>query len=119
MMKTGKIDMEIIISRFLRIGMIVSAVIISIGMGMFLVTGKSGYNENFYPTSFNEILQGVISLKSYAVIMAGLLSLILLPVGRVVLSLILFYKERDFLYVKITLLVLAVLMFGFIAGDKI
>ena len=70
MMKTGKIDMEIIISRFLRIGMIVSAVIISIGMGMFLVTGKSGYNENFYPTSFNEILQGVISLKSYAVIMA-------------------------------------------------
>ena len=118
-MNNTKIDMEIIISRFLRIGMIVSAVIISIGMGMFLVTGKSGYAGNFYPTAFNEIFQGIISLKSYAVIMAGLLCLILLPVGRVVLSLILFYKERDFLYVKITLVVLIVLMFGFIAGEKI
>ncbi len=115
-MKKIKMDMEIIISRFLRIGMIFSAGIITIGMLIFLITGNSGYSENVYPVKVYDILSGVVMLKSYAIIMAGLLSLIILPVGRVALSLMLFYNERDFLYVKITAIVLAVLIFSFFMG---
>lgn len=111
-----KIDMEIIISKFLRIGMILSAITITIGMLMFLLTGESGYEIGYYPVKIKEILIGIINLKSYGIIMGGILILILMPVGRVLLSLILFYKEKDMLYVKITAIVLFILILSFAAG---
>lgn len=109
-------EMEIIISNFLRLGVLLSAVIVFIGLCMFLVTGKSGYSAGYYPTSPVEILQGLIAFKSYAIILTGLMILILTPVFRVGVSILVFIKEKDFLYVKITSLVFAILIISFILG---
>ena len=117
MEKPNKIEeMEIIISNFLRAGVLLSAIIIGIGFTMFLITGKSGYPGSYYPISPLEILKGVIVFKSYAIILTGLLILILTPVFRVGVSIIVFYKEKDFLYVKITSVVFIILLISFILG---
>ena len=117
MRKSNRVEeMEIIISKVLRIGIFLSAVIIFIGLSMFLVTGKSGYIGNYYPTTPLEILSGIISLKSYSIILIGILILILTPVFRVGVSIIVFFQEKDFLYVKITSLVFIILLVSFVLG---
>jgi len=117
MIKSNKVEeMEIIISKVLRIGVLLSAVIIFIGISMFFVTGKSGYTGNYYPTNPLEILGGIISLKSYSIILTGILILILTPVFRVGVSIIVFFQEKDFLYVKITSLVFIILLVSFVLG---
>jgi len=117
MVKSSKIEkMEITISNLLRVGVLLSAVVVFIGLSMFLITGKSGYVGNYYPTNPLEILKGLISFKSYSIILTGLLILILTPVFRVGVSIIVFFHEKDFLYVKITSLVFIILLVSFILG---
>ncbi len=117
MIKSNKAEeIEIIISNVLRFGVILSAAIIFIGLSMFLITGKSGYTGNYYPTSPLEILKGITSFKSYSIILTGLLILILTPVFRVGVSIIVFFQEKDFLYVKITSLVFIILLISFVLG---
>ncbi|GKX68180.1 DUF1634 domain-containing protein [Inconstantimicrobium mannanitabidum] len=116
-MSDSKIDeMEIIISKFLKIGVLLSAFIIFIGFAMFLVTGDSGYANNTFPTNPGDIFKGLIQLKSYAIILTGLLLLIATPVFRVGVSIIVFIKEKDYLYVKITSLVFLILLISFALG---
>jgi len=113
-MKKQNIDIEIIISSFLRIGVTVSALVIIAGLGLFFITGKSGYNAGYFPVNLKEIATGVIMLKADAVIMAGLFLLIILPIVRVILSFFIFYIEKDYLYMKITAVVIIVLLLGLI-----
>lgn len=116
-MKKSNIDeVEVIISRSLQIGVIFSAAVMLVGLSLFLITGKSGYSGNTFPTNLLVIFQGLISLKPYAVILTGLFILILTPVFRVGVSIIVFFKEKDFLYVKITALVFAILIVSFLLG---
>lgn len=107
---------EVIIARCLQIGVGLSAAIIFIGLLMFLLTGQSGYPGSTYPTDLTDVFQGVIMLKPYAIILMGLLILILTPVFRVAVSIIAFWKEKDFLYVGITSVVLMILIVGFMLG---
>lgn len=116
-MKNSEIEeMEIVISKFLMIGVLLSAAIILIGFVMLVVTGNSGYKGDIYPTSPIKILQGAIELKAYAIILTGLLILIATPVLRVGVSIIVFIKEKDYLYVKITSLVFIILIISFVLG---
>lgn len=55
---------------------------------------------------------GVVGLHGKAIIQLGLLLLVATPIARVVFSAFAFFAEGDYLYVGITLLVLAVLMFS-------
>lgn len=109
-------EMEIVISNFLRIGVVLSAIIVFIGLLMFLVSGKSGYSGDYFPTTPTEIFNGVLLLKPYAIILLGLIILILTPVFRVGVSILVFVKEKDFLYVKITSFVFLILIVSFILG---
>ncbi|MBC6179116.1 DUF1634 domain-containing protein, partial [Listeria welshimeri] len=59
---------------------------------------------------------GLSTLKPYAIMMFGLFCLILTPVLRVVVSLFTFLKEKDYLYVGITGLVLDILVISFLIG---
>jgi uncharacterized membrane protein len=83
---------------------------------MFLITGNSGYPINTYPTNPLLIFQGVAALKPYAIILTGLFILILTPVFRVGVSIIVFLKEKDYLYVKITAIVFTILIVSFLLG---
>lgn len=109
-------EVELIISKSLRIGVVLSAVTVLVGLLMFLSSGSSGYPGSSYPTTVKEIAKGLLQLKPYGVIMAGLLILIATPIFRVAVSVIVFFKEKDYLYVKITALVLIILIFSFILG---
>lgn len=109
-------EMEIIISNFLRIGVMTSAIIVFIGLLMFLITGKSGYSGSYFPSTPTEIFKGVMLLKSYAIILTGLMILVLTPVFRVGVSILVFIKEKDSLYVKITSIVFIILLISFAIG---
>lgn len=109
-------EMEIIISNFLRIGVVLSAIIVFVGLAMFLISGNSGYSGSYFPTTPSEILKGLVHLKSYAIILTGLIILILTPVFRVGVSILVFIKEKDFLYVKITSIVFIILIISFVLG---
>lgn len=109
-------EIEIIISKFLRLGVILSAVVIFIGLIMFLITGNSGYLESLYPTTPKEIIKGLLMLKPYGIILTGLLILIFTPIFRVGVSIVVFAKEKDYLYVKITTVVFVILIISFMLG---
>ncbi|MEY8000303.1 DUF1634 domain-containing protein [Clostridium sp. Mt-5] len=109
-------EMDMIIGSFLRIGVIISSIVITIGFSMFLISGTSGYSGNYFPTTPIEILKGSIKFKPYAVILLGLLFLMAIPVLRVAVSIFVFFKEKDYLYVKITSLVLVILILSVFIG---
>ena len=109
-------QVETIIGRILQIGVIVSAIIMAIGLVLFLVTGQSGYPGSTVPTSVQTILTGVIQFRPYAVMMLGVYCLILTPVLRVIVSIYAFYREKDRLYVAITTAVLVILIVALVIG---
>lgn len=83
---------------------------------MLLITGKSGYPGDSYPYTISGLISGIIAFKSYAIILLGLLFLLLTPIMRVVMSVFIFWQEKDYTYVKITLLVLMILIAGMLLG---
>lgn len=109
-------NVEELIGRGLQIGVLASAVLILAGLLLYLFTGRSGYPGATFPTSLPALFTGAAALKPYAVILLGLFVLILTPVFRVGFSIILFWKEKDFLYVRITTLVFAILLVSFFLG---
>jgi uncharacterized membrane protein len=109
-------DIEVIISRILQVGVITSACVVAIGLALYLITGSSGYPGSTFPSSPAAILQGLIGFKPYAVMLLGLTLLILTPVLRVGISVLVFIREKDYLYVKITALVFTILIVSFILG---
>ena len=112
----GLEEMELIISNFLRFGVVLSSIIILVGLSVFLITGCSGYTGSYFPTTLPEIFNGIIQLKSYALILLGLILLILTPVFRVGVSILVFLKDHDYVFARITTLVFFILMISFILG---
>jgi uncharacterized membrane protein len=109
-------DIEIIISKSLQVGVLLSAIVMLAGFLMFILTGHSGYENNTFPSSLPMIMQGLVAFKPYAIILTGLFFLILTPVFRVGVSIIVFLKEKDFLYVAITAIVFSILIVSFLLG---
>ena len=60
--------------------------------------------------------KGLLMAKPDAIILFGLFLLILTPIFRVGVSIILFFKEKDNLYVIITSFVFIILLLGLILG---
>jgi uncharacterized membrane protein len=118
----GKVEtMEMIISNYLRIGVGISAVMIMAGLLKLFITGQGGqggYPPEHYPHSIQGIFRGLLLAKADAIILAGLFLLVLTPIFRVGVSVILFLKEKDYLYVVITSLVFIILLLGFWLGKS-
>jgi uncharacterized membrane protein len=110
-------ELDTMIGKSLRVGVFLSALVMLIGLVLFLVTGNSGYPGDTYPTDPLAVFQGAIALKPYAIMLAGLLLLILTPVFRVGVSVIVFIKEKDYAFVRITSLVLAILIISLLLGN--
>lgn len=110
-------EIELIIGKILRIGVIISIAIMIIGLLMLTIKGgNGGYSNNHFPTSFVAIGKGLLALKPDAVLMLGVFFLILTPVLRVIVSIYAFFKEHDYLYTYITVFVLIILIGAMIAG---
>jgi uncharacterized membrane protein len=63
-----------------------------------------------------EIVRAALSLRGRGLIQLGLLLLIATPVARVVFSVFAFIRQRDWMYVAFTLIVLAVLLYSLFSG---
>lgn len=109
-------DVQLIIGKILRLGVMISATVMIIGLVLLIVKGNGGYPHNAFPTDFTQIWAGIAELKPYAIMMLGIFLLILTPVLRVVVSIYSFYREGDKLYVWITTIVLVILGISFVFG---
>ena len=121
--KSSEQDLENTIGILLRVGVIAAAVVVLAG-GSWLLFEAGSQRIIFSPfrgepsqlTSISGIMSGLLSGNSRALIQTGLLLLIATPIARVVLALTGFALQRDRLYVAVTLIVLAALLFSLSGG---
>jgi len=114
---------DLVIGRLLQVGVFAAAAVVAFGAMLFLVQhGRTPAKfTDFVPgpatlRTVGGIVSGVLALNSAAIVQLGLVMLIMTPIARVALTLIAFIIQRDRLYVLITGLVLALLLYGLIAG---
>lgn len=108
--------MEDFIGICLRLGVLISAGVVLLGVILALAEGGTGYPPGSYPTGVPAVLTGAAGLKPFAVIELGLLMLIATPVFRVAASLVAFALDGDLPYVLITAYVLLMLLLGLFSG---
>jgi uncharacterized membrane protein len=116
-------EVEQLIGRLLQIGVLIAALVALIG-GIMLLTTHGSTLADFRVfraepdalRSLGGIVRGAFSLDSTAVVQLGLLLLIMTPVARVAFTLVAFAIQRDRMYVLITFVVLALLLYGLIFG---
>ena len=126
--------MELVISYALRAGVLLSAAVILFGIVLCAVSRNTGYapilphhlsdilafhqgaGPGYFPTFPSVVAREAVAGKPYAIIGFGMLLLIATPVVRVALSVVFFLVQRDWLYVGITVFVLAVLLLSLVAG---
>jgi len=117
---------ELLISKLLRYGVVASVSVILIGMAVTFARHpeySSSVADTARLTSTNDaphrladVWLGMRALRGRAVVMAGLLLLIGVPVARVFLSLFIFGYRRDRVFMAITSVVSALLMASFLLG---
>jgi uncharacterized membrane protein len=118
---------DAIVATLLRVGVLLSIAIIAAGMVITFVhhpdyfssrpaLGSLTAPDAHFPSTIGEVITGVRHGSGQAIVTAGLLVLILIPVARVALSIVLFVIERDRLYAAITATVLVVLLISFVVG---
>ena len=114
---------EVIIGVLLRTGVLIAAAVVLTGAGIYLVRhGSEPVDFRIFRAAtpqlrtFSGIVAGSIHGSGKSIIQLGLLLLIATPVARVAFSAIAFWLERDYLYVGLTLAVLAVLAYSLIGS---
>jgi uncharacterized membrane protein len=114
---------ELILAHLLRAGVILSATVVALGGLAFLI--RHGGDVPHYQAFRGEpallrsvpgILADALALSSRGWIQLGLILLILTPVARVALSVFAFARQHDRIYVVVTLIVLALLLYSLAGG---
>jgi uncharacterized membrane protein len=116
--------MRQVIGSLLRWGVILSAVVTSIGGLFFLMSHGQEQVPSYQRYSgtllqyrnVHQLVNGVINGNSESLIQIGIMMLIATPVARLVFSLFTFTKEKDFVFAGITLLVLCIVAFSMMGG---
>ncbi len=114
---------ERIIGVLLQAGVVLSGIVVMAGGVLYLI--HFGHSTENYHTFVGEsmglrsipsVVRGAFHMDPRAVIQLGLLLLIATPVARVLFSIVAFWMERDRVYVLVTFVVLAILLFGLLGG---
>lgn len=116
-------QVERFLGNLLRAGVLLAAAVVLAGAMIYLVRHGREPADPEHVTAAPEELRhpsGILNeargLRGRAVIQLGLLCLIATPVARVLFSVAIFVRQRDALFVVITLIVLAVLLFSLFLG---
>ena len=109
-------EMNDVIAYVLRIGVVISVILILVGaVLLFLQGGSNGFtigelastgskiNSSLF--SFSDIVNGLLSYQGLDFMLIGIIVLIITPIARVIASVLSFMYERNWLYVVITLIV--------------
>ena len=123
--KFGETDFQLIIGNLLRYGVWISLSVAFMG-GIIYLLNHGNELENystFYENDTNifkviiNIYNGVVQGQGESIILLGIIVLFITPILRLLISLIVFYFEKDYLYVFITLIVILIIgtsiFFGF------
>jgi uncharacterized membrane protein len=112
-------EVEQIVGRLLQVGVLVATLVVAVGAVALLLTQGSAVldfsrfqGESSELRSVGSVIRGVSARDPRAIVQLGLILLIATPVARVALTLVAFALQRDRLYVALTTIVLAVLLYG-------
>ncbi len=121
----GDERIEQLLGNLLRAGVLLSAAVVLLGGVIFLVRhGAKEVDLRVFrgePAALRSpvgIVEEALDFSGRGLIQLGLLLLIATPVARVLFSVCAFARERDFLYVVFTLIVLAVLLGSLFLGGS-
>jgi uncharacterized membrane protein len=112
-------EVEVLLGRLLQWGVGIAATVVLVGATLYLA--HHGGEPPAYGTFVGEpadlrhivgIVRSAADLSGRGLIQLGLLLLIGTPIARVALSLLVFVRDRDGLYVKLTAFVLLILLLG-------
>ena len=112
-------QVEQTLGNLLRAGVIGAALVVLAGAVVYLV--RHGASRPAYSTFLGEpsdlrslagIVADAVSVRGRSIIQLGLILLIATPIARVLFSVFAFALQRDRMYVAVTLIVLAVLLYG-------
>jgi uncharacterized membrane protein len=120
-------DIQVFIGKQLRMGVMIACAIAIVGGIYYLcrhgleATPKYSrfLGEPDMYTTIAGIFNGIFALKARCIIQFGVVVLLATPIFRVFFSLIAFMKEKDWMYVFITALVLGVIIFSMTTGVKL
>lgn len=114
---------ETIMGNLLRAGVLLSAFIVFLGGLIYLArhgTAIPSYQvfrgEPADLRTLNGIVGDAFSLSGRGIIQLGLLLLIATPIARVMFSVYAFARQRDWIYVGFTLVVLALLTYSLVGS---
>jgi uncharacterized membrane protein len=114
------------LSHLLRAGVLLAASVVLLGGVLYLGRhgGERADRKAFHgePPGLRNpsgIVKNALNLSGRGIIQFGLLLLVATPVARVAFSVFGFLRERDFTYVALTLVVLAVLLFSLFFGESL
>jgi len=119
----GDKDIQVILGTLLRVGVIISMSIVLLGGIIFLIHNKGVITDYkvFKPelakfSSIAAIFKGLLTFQGDAIVQFGVLMLIFTPVARIVFAVFSFLIEKDYLYVLIGLIILAILAISLNGG---
>ena len=113
-------DLERIIGQLLRYGVLLSSLVVLTGGIVYLI--RHGHQEPAFGSFKGEpdkmkqlgpLLQAIGRGEGRPLVQLGLFVLIATPIARIAFSVIGYLLEKDYLYVTITILVLAVILCNF------
>src|SRR5271163_2426447 len=117
-------EMEIEIGHMLRIGVSLSALVVFIG-GILYLRSEVELPDyvHFHATAdglrtIAGVFHGVARFDAASVIQLGILLLIATPVVRVVFCVVGFARQKNRLYVGVSALVLAILVYSLMSGAR-
>lgn len=99
----GSAKLEWLLAGTLHYGTSLASAVISLGLGLALIDSR-------FSTPSPAIL------RDMRVVTIGIAMLILLPVVRVIVMLIVYFRQRDYRLAAIALLVLTIILLGFTVG---
>lgn len=110
-----------LISTLLKWGVWFSVLVVLTGVVLGTVRGDLAIHipehpsaENAFSVFFKELTDG----KTGAIIELGIIIMLFTPVLRVIFAAIAFWKEKDWLYTLLSLLVLLIIFLSFLLGMK-
>jgi len=116
-------DIEQLLGSVLRWGVLLSMAVVILGGSVYLY--RHGNDVSDYATfksqpdftiQFKAIIGGIFNFRGRAIIQFGIILLIATPIARVFLSAISFVAEKDYLYVGIAVIVLAIITVSMLGG---
>jgi len=123
--RSGWTDQQVeqMIGSLLRVGLMIATAVVVAGAALYLFRhGSEPPNYRAFRgepadlRSIGGIVRDSLQERGRGLIQLGLVLLLATPVARVAFSVIAFALQRDWFYVTVTLIVLAVLLYSIVGG---